>query len=276
VPFLSGVEAGRREAEFRGRPMLVFCVLRGCSACAAVADAAFRDAEVADLASRFVPVLADADREEDFGIAHRVRTFPTILVLDPAGAEAGRVEGAADAARVADLLRKALKKPGLSRPTAAERDLGRASAALARARTAKDWRSLLAAASSIERIGHEGPELEGARAARREATAEAVVLLAAAKALIAKGMNGEARQALARIAREFEGVDEAVEAKNLLREMDGPKPGGGPPGGDGGSKVDPGFDERLRHAAGDLDPETSAERRQEPGPLTPAPGPKPK
>jgi hypothetical protein len=269
VPFLAGLEAGRREAAFRGRPMLVFWFLRDCGTCASVADGAFRDAEVADLASRFVPVLADAEREAASGVALRVRTMPTLLVLDASGPEAGRAEGAVDPARVADLLRRALRKPGLFRPTAADRELGRASKSLEKARAAKDWKSLLGAATAIEKVGHEGRELEDARAARREAIAEAAARLESAKTQIGRGNLADARKSLARIAREFEGLDEAVEAKNLLRELAGTRPGGGPPGGGGDSNTGPDFEERLRRADGDVDPTTSEARLRENDPPAP-------
>jgi hypothetical protein len=222
-PFLSGVAAGRREAEFRGRPLLVYLVLPGCDLCASVADRAFRDAEVLDLASRFVPVVADAEAEEAFGVARGVRTIPTILLLDAAGREAGRAEGAVDARRVAALLREGLRRTGAPRPTPAARALEKAAALLARAREAGDWRALLGAAAAIEKVGRDGPERAAARAALGEAAREAGSRLEEARGLVREGDATGARRALARIARDFDGLEASAEAAALLRAMEGPR-----------------------------------------------------
>jgi hypothetical protein len=260
--FLPGVEAGRREAAFTGKPMLVFFVLPGCETCRAVADGSFGDAEIADLVARFVPVLADAEREEAFGLASGVRTFPTILLLDPRGNEAGRVEGAVFPAELAAALRAALRRIGPVSLRKGARDLAKASAAVLRAREAKEWRALLAAVARVERIGHEGPELDAARAARAEASAEAAVRLDGAKKALKAGRRDEARRTFAAIAREFEGLDEAVEARNLLLEMDGRPPKDGGKGGGQGQRQEPGYDERMRRGEGELeiDPVTSEQR----------------
>jgi hypothetical protein len=224
LPFLSGVEAGRKEAEFRGRPLLVFFVLPGCGVCESIAGGAFRDAEVLDLASRFVPVLANAEKEESFGLAHGVRTIPTILLLDAAGLEVARAEGAADPARVAAALREGQKRAGAARPTPAARALERAAALLSRALKAKDWRTLLGTAATIEKTGHDGPEREEARAARREAAREAAARLDAARGQIGDTGRDGARRALAQIARDFEGLEEAIEAGKLLKELESARP----------------------------------------------------
>lgn len=242
-PFLSGVEAGRREAAFRGRPLLVFLVLRDCGTCGEVARAAFGDPAVLELAGRTVPVVADAEREESFGVSHAVKTVPTILLLDAEGREAGRAEGAVDAARLTAVLRDGLKRAGAPRPTPAARALETIADHLSRARRAKEWRSILDHAALVERIGHDGPERDEAREARAEAVREAASRLDAARGLLANGERVAARRTLARIARDFAGIDEAAEAADLLRELDG------------SGAMDRGHG-RLWRAMGGLDPGT--------------------
>jgi hypothetical protein len=220
-PFLAGVEAGRKEAAFRGRPLLVFWVLPGCNLCETVARGTFRDIEILDLASRCVATVADAEREAEFGIRNRVRTIPTILLLDAAGRETGRAEGVVDAARVAALLREAIRKFGPARPGSEARALERSAAEVAKSREAKDWRRVIAAADAVEKIGHEGPELELAREARREAAREATGRLDAARALIAQGERTDGRRLLERVARDFEGIEQSAVALSLLQDMNG-------------------------------------------------------
>ena len=265
--FLPGLDAGLRESAFSGRPLLVFFSLPDCAACLTVAEASFGDAEIADLASRFVPVMADAGKEKEFALARGLTACPTILALDPRGAEAARVEGVVHPAEVAAALRRALDRIGPVRLKRPARDLARAAEALARAREAGDWKGVLTAVARIESIGHEGPELEAARWSRKAAAAEAASRLDAAKKLLEDGRRQEARRVLAGIAREFVGLDEAFEAKCLLREMDGPPPGGDDGGGGtSGKRKDPAFDERLRRADGDLGAGSNLERLEGDGP----------
>ncbi len=223
LPFLSGFKAGREEARFRGRPLLVFYALPGSGACASTAGRVFRDAAVRELAAGFVPVVANAGKERVFGISYGLKTIPSILLLDTAGLELGRAEGEVDADLAAAALREALKKAGAVRPTPAAQALEAAAVLLSRSRKAKDWKALLRTAASIEKIGHDGPEREEARRARDEAAREAAARLEAAKGSIRRDREDAARLALAKIAREFEGLDEAVEATELLRALVAPK-----------------------------------------------------
>jgi hypothetical protein len=223
LPYVLGVDAGRKEAQFRGRPLVLFFALEGCGKSAGVAARVFRDAEVAALCGRTVLALADSDREEESGIRLGVRTLPTILVLDGDGFESSRVEGAAGADRVLAALREVLRISGPARPVPAARDLEKEGALLARARRAKDWKAVLASALAIERIGHEGPELAEARAARDEASREAAGRLEAAKRRLDDGKPG-ARRAVSEVAGLFAGLPEAEEAEGLLQEVESARP----------------------------------------------------
>ena len=226
-PFLAGLEAGRREALYRGRPLLVFYVLPGCDLAASVARGPFRDAEVLRLLERTVPVAVDAEREELFGVSRGVRTLPTILLLDADGAEVGRAEGAADADRVAAVLREGLRRARPARPAPEAVALEKAAGALARARRAKDWSAVLRAAAAVEAFEHEGPEREAARAALGDAALEAASRLEEAEVLLRDGRGTDARRLLGRVAREFEGLPEAARADALLRGQEGTRPAGG-------------------------------------------------
>jgi hypothetical protein len=219
--FVAGLEEGREEAVFRGRPMLVFLVVPGDGLCASVAERVFRDAGVRSLADRFVPVVVDAEKEERFGLAHRVRTLPTILLLDADGTEAGRADGFVDAAAAADLLRDGLRRARAARPTPGALALEKQAARLDRARKAKDWHAILEAAGAIEKTGRDGPERRDAREARAEALGEATARLEEAAVRLQDGRRGDARRLLARVVRDFEGFDAAARAAEMLLAMEG-------------------------------------------------------
>jgi tetratricopeptide (TPR) repeat protein len=239
LPFAATLESGRAEAQWRGKPLLVFYSLKGDDASLRVAGTAFKDAAVVARASAFVPVLVDADADERFGLERGVKTVPTILLLDPRGREAGRAAGNAGPAEVLQALDEALKRIGSLTPPKEARDLAKAAAALDQALAKGEWKAVLKSARSIEKIDHAGPELDAARKAVAAATEEAGRRLAAAKKLVKDGKRDEARAEFRRIVRDFPGLDAAVEAKNLVKEMDGPDGGDDDGGGEGGGKKDP-------------------------------------
>ncbi len=236
LPFLPSLESARAEAAWRGKPLLVFYCLRDDAISLSVADSTFRDAAVAVRASAFVPVLVDAEADERFGLEHSVKTVPTILLLDREGREAGRSPGNAGPADVLRVLDEALRRTGPRRPTKEARAVEKAAADLEQALAKGEWRSVLRAVVAIERIAHPGPEADAAAKARSAAADESARRLAEAKKLLKDGRRDEGRAALRRIVKDFPGLDAAVEAKNLVKEMDGPAPGDADGGGGGGSK----------------------------------------
>jgi hypothetical protein len=201
-----------------------------------LAGSAFKDPEVVKQVSRFVPVLVDGDADAEFGKDYAVRGFPHTVFADPKGKKIAAVVGAVDTKVFLDEVKSALKKIGPVRLKKAAKDLEDAAEDLAKAREKKDWRATLKAAAAIEKIGHEGTALADARKAKAEAAEEAAKRLDEAKAARKDGKADEAKKLLRRIVSEFEGLDAAVEARNLLKEMDGPPPvdddGGGGEGGD--------------------------------------------
>jgi hypothetical protein len=239
VPFLLGRDAGRAESEFSGRPYLFFYAARGCAASLRMAATAFRDPGVAKAAAEFVPVLVDAGGDKGFAKEFGVGGAPAVVFADPSGRVAGRVDEVLEPAEFLAALRAARRRIGYAPLKKAARDLRDAAEALEEARAGEkpDWRAALRAAAAIEGIGHEGREMEAARKARKDAIAESGKRLRDAKRLRADGKPDEARAEFRRIAREFEGLDAAVEARNLLKEMDeAPGTGGDDGGGDDDDK----------------------------------------
>lgn len=191
------------------------------------------------LASKFVPVLVDGDVDKELGTTYGARGYPHSIFADSKGKLVSKVVGAVPAEKFLDEMKSALKKIGPVQVKKQVKELEEAAAALAKAREKSDWKAVLKAAATIEKIDHEGPALEAARKAKSDAVDEAKKRLDAAKELIKAGKPDEAKPALGKIVSTFEGLDAAVEAKNLLKELAGPtepKDGGGDDGGGGPKK----------------------------------------
>ena len=190
------------------------------------------------LAERFVPILVDADVEKDVCAKFGARAFPHVVFADAKDKVFGDVGGSVPAKEFLQGMESAAKKLGPPRLKKAAKELEDAGRALAKARDRKEWKAVLKASAAIVKIDHEGPILDAARAARKEASAEARRRMDEAIDLRKTGKPEEARKILQKVASEFEGLDEAVEAKNLLKEMDAPPPDDGE-GGSGGEKNEP-------------------------------------
>ena len=172
------------------------------------------------LAEKFVPVLVDGDVDKEFGSKFGVSGYPNSVFVDPKGKVVGRVEGYVPTEAFLDEMKGALKKIGNVAPKKAAKDLADAVAALGKAREKGDWRATLKQAAVIEKINHEGPGLEAARQARKDAAEEGAKRLAAAREQLQAGKSAEARAAAVKVSSDFDGTEPATEAKALLKEID--------------------------------------------------------
>ena len=196
------------------------------------------------LAQKFVPVLVDGDVDKEFGTKYNAEGYPHTIFTDPKGKEISRTVGAVPVAEFLGDMKSALKKIGPVPPKKAAKDLEDAAADLAKAREKKDWRATVKSLKAIEKIDHEGPALDAARAARKEAEDEAKKRLTDAAALVAAGKDAEARAALSKIVSEFDGLDQGAEAKDMLKLLDAKPPAGGGSGGEKGNEPSSGPGEK--------------------------------
>jgi len=109
IEYVGGFEAGRQRAAAEGRPLLVVCTAAWCRFSADLAQRSLRDPRLVALSRRAVCVLLDADRDAEVCRALEVRAFPTLLVLEAAGAERLRVMGRSSPAALATALERALE-----------------------------------------------------------------------------------------------------------------------------------------------------------------------
>jgi thioredoxin-related protein len=93
LSFVTGYEAGYRQAQQAGRPMLVFFSAEWCHYCNQMAAESFTDERVTDLSKQFTCVLVDADAETAVCEHFRVRGFPTIQFFAPSGVPLNRAVG---------------------------------------------------------------------------------------------------------------------------------------------------------------------------------------
>jgi thiol:disulfide interchange protein len=110
IEFVRGFELGRQVARDRDRPCLVFFTAHWCTYCSRMEATTFNDAAVAQLATRFVCVLVDADREPEVCRRLEISGYPTVELISPAGASLGRLTGWQSAPAMVHSLQAALHR----------------------------------------------------------------------------------------------------------------------------------------------------------------------
>lgn len=108
IDYVDGYEAGARRAADSGLPMLVVFRAAWCRWSGELVQAAVADPRVVRLSRRFVCMAVDADRHADTCRQFGVQAFPTVIILDAAGAERFRATGSAASAHIAAAMDEVL------------------------------------------------------------------------------------------------------------------------------------------------------------------------
>jgi thioredoxin-related protein len=75
-----------RTAREQQRPLFVFVTMDSCAHCQKMKQVTFKDTQIqGELKARFVPVTLNVEDEPDFVKILRVRSFPTLVVIQPNG-----------------------------------------------------------------------------------------------------------------------------------------------------------------------------------------------
>jgi thioredoxin-related protein len=99
--------AARKDAAGSGKPLLLDFGTETCFWCKKLDATTFRDRAVIDLLNeRVVPVKVDGERDERLTQALGVQSFPTLVLVSPAGKVIARHEGYADVAKMTAFLRQ--------------------------------------------------------------------------------------------------------------------------------------------------------------------------
>ena len=117
IEYIGGYDVGRQRAAADDRPLLLVCTASWCRFSAGPAERTLRDPQLVAVSRRAVCVLLDADRDTEVCRALGVRAFPTLLVLDPLGAERLRMTGLSSPTAVAAALERALEPRRLATAT---------------------------------------------------------------------------------------------------------------------------------------------------------------
>ena len=95
---------GLKQARALGKPVLVYVFVRGSAHCRQFEESVWADREVINAGQEFVCVRLDGTMAEAEVKRYDVRGAPTVLLLDAAGNEQGRVTGVVERERFLDRL----------------------------------------------------------------------------------------------------------------------------------------------------------------------------
>jgi thioredoxin-like negative regulator of GroEL len=214
VVWRTDYNAARKEAADRGVPMFVVIGSDNCYYCRKLEGGPLHDAAIAaQLASNFISLKLDANKEPALAKALKVQVYPTI-VMGPDGKIHSFIEGYVEAGR----LGEALKRTVTAATTAdwAARDFEEATKALA----AGDYPRVVTLLKGIVRESGEKPV--GAKAKQILADVEKLAAgqLAKAAEFEHRGLTQEAVDTLAGIVSTYAGTQVAADAAALLTKID--------------------------------------------------------
>jgi thioredoxin-like negative regulator of GroEL len=179
-----------------------------------LAGAAFKDQQVIQKLQSFVPILVDGDTEKDVTSRMGIQGFPNVRFLTLDEKKHGEVRGAVPTATFLKQVDAALASIGPIRLTKTYKKLLKSMSKLKKALSKDKFKDALKAIKAVEKIGHEGPDLEAARAAKTGIAAKGEEALAEAKAMLESDPKKGA-SLLKKIQKDFKGLDVAKMAKEL-------------------------------------------------------------
>ncbi len=206
--------AARREAEKKGRPLVLDFGTDNCHYCVKLDETTFKDPAVARMLNeRFIPLKVDANRDRELTQTLQVQLFPTLILAGPDGKILNTIEGYRDAAQFHEALQRALAT--VANPDWMVRDHAEAVKAAGKGDTAR----ALALLRGVLEAGKGRPVQAKAETLLRELEQQAAARLAAARQLGDAGKTTEALEALNTLTRDFAGTQTARQANELLAAL---------------------------------------------------------
>lgn len=113
IRWLGSLDGAITESKRLGKPILAVCFFRDVGGSTELRTSAFHAPEVEALASRCVCVLVDLEAQPKLGERLRIRTAPTILLLDSAEHPLARQQGFGSPEQLTRTLREGLRAAGV-------------------------------------------------------------------------------------------------------------------------------------------------------------------
>ncbi|MCU0961400.1 MAG: thioredoxin family protein [Pirellulaceae bacterium] len=111
-----------RAAREQQRPLLLFVTMDTCVHCQKMKQTTLKDAAVqSDLKERFIPVALNVKDEPEFIKTLRVRTFPTLVVIQPNGDVVESISGYQTPKQLREKLAPIVRQAARGKPDAAAR-----------------------------------------------------------------------------------------------------------------------------------------------------------
>jgi uncharacterized protein YyaL (SSP411 family) len=199
--------SARKEAQEKGLPLLLDVGTDDCFYCRKLESTTFRDPRITSvLASGFIPLKVDANRDPHLARALKVQVYPTLVLAGADGKIHAFIEGYVDA----DRLSEHLKRTVANATTAdwAARDYNEASKAIA----AADYPRAVSLLKGLVKDAGDKPVGAKARQVLDEVERQAAGRVARAKDLELRGLSAEAMDALTEVVKSYAGTEAATDA----------------------------------------------------------------
>jgi thioredoxin-like negative regulator of GroEL len=214
VKWRSDYNAARREAQDKGKPLVIDFGTEHCLWCKRLDATTFHDAAVVKaMNTGFVPLRIDAEKEASLANILRIQNYPTIVIAGPDGKILVTREGYLEADRFMEQLQRVLAV--VSNPEWMTRDYQEAVKAI----TGSDYARAIALLRSVTEDGKNRSVQVKSRQLLKDLEQQAAGRLARAKQLSDKGQTSEAIDTLTELLRVFSGTQAADDAGQMLTAL---------------------------------------------------------
>jgi hypothetical protein len=224
LPFVVGMDAGRAEVKFTGKPAMLFFTSSTDEWCPKFAARTWKNKGVLEDVAGYTPVLIDVDAaSKELKDKYAVAMVPGVVWLDFDESQVFMVMGDADVEmfRLGSDVAKD-RCPDAKPPAEGMAALLELKKKLDAAATAKDVKAQLAAIADIKKVGLGAAVQRDAATADARLTKDGEAEIARAKDLVAAKKKPDAKKALEKLVADY-GADHAVgkKAQEALDELAG-------------------------------------------------------
>ena len=211
VVWRTDYNTARKEAQEKGLPLIIVVGTDDCFYCRKLEATTFRDPTVAGpLASGFVALKLDANREPTLAKALKVQMYPTLVLAGADGKIHAFIEGYVEAGRLTENMKRASALTATADWMA--RDYNEASKAIG----AGDYPRAVSLLKGLVAEAGERPVGVKAREVLVSVERQATGRLARARELEQKGYTPEAMDALAEVVKLYAGTQAAGDAAGMM------------------------------------------------------------